>query len=104
MINLIKITNDLYDVAWRLKAIRDTYEIYYNAASCRYEVHDTAQFGNTLAFVVPYDELDCRTVSYALKTRRENADEIFEEIERDNERLEKSYYSKCVAATSKLIQ
>lgn len=77
---LIKITNDLFDVAARLKSVNDNYIVYYNAEKRRYEVYD----GDSFAFVVPYAELDCRTVDYARKTSRQNADRIFEEIERNN--------------------
>lgn len=82
---LIKITNDLFDVAARLKSVNEGYVTYYNPAKSRYEVYD----GDNLAFVVPYDELDCRTVDYARKTSRQNADRIFEEIERNNQAVAK---------------
>ena len=80
---LIKITNDLFDVAARLKAVNEGYVVYYNKAKSRYEVYD----GDSFAFVVPYPELDCRTVDYARKTSRQNADKLFEEIERNNQAL-----------------
>lgn len=79
--NLIKITNDLFDVASRLKSVNENYVAYYNAAKRRYEVYD----GDSFAFVVPYPELDCRAVDYARKTARQNADRLFEEIERNNQ-------------------
>jgi len=43
-----------------------------------------------LAFVVPYDTLDCRTLEYARKTRVENADVIEAEINAHNANLEQS--------------
>ena len=78
---LIKITNDLFDVAARLKSVNENYVVYYNVAKRRYEVYD----GDSFAFVVPYPELDCRTVDYARKTAKQNADRLFEEIERNNQ-------------------
>lgn len=86
MQHLIEINNDLFDIASRLKSVKDTYVLYFNAKSKRFEVHDRAQRGSTLAFVSPYDELDCRTVDYALYTRVENADKVFSDIERANSR------------------
>ena len=84
---LILITDDLYDVAARLRSIKDSYALYYNAKLSRYEVHDSAK--HLLEFVVPYDELDARTVEYARYSRIENAKRIFEEMEAYNERVEK---------------
>ncbi len=84
--SLVKITDDLYDIAWRLKAVNSEYELFYNAEKGRYQVHDKK---GALAFVVPFDELDARTVDYALRTRIQNARRIFEEVERNNARLER---------------
>lgn len=87
--SLILITDDVYDIAWRLRAINDGYRVYYNAHLNRYEVHDITRSPNTLQFVVPYGELDARTVQYALYSRVENADDIFERIQRDNARIDR---------------
>lgn len=85
---LIEITNDLYDIAARLSSINDGYRVYYNARLRRYEVHDKHQYGDALAFVVPYAELDARTVDYALYTRRENADKVLADVEDGNARAQ----------------
>ena len=84
---MILITNDLFDIAWRLRAVNDDYRVYYNVEKGRFEVHNAKK--NTLDFVVPYDELDARTVEYALYTRVENSKRIFEELERHNRLVEK---------------
>lgn len=94
---MIEIKNDLFDVAWRLKAINGNYAVYYNTVLDRFEVHDLSQRGCTLAFVSPYNELDCRTVDYALKTRVQNADCIFAEIERGNAAADRANRDKLVA-------
>lgn len=83
---LIPITNDLFDIAARLKSVNADYVLYYNAVGLRYEVHDRSG----LAFAVPYDELDARTVEYAYETSVQNADEIFAEIERSNDIITKN--------------
>ena len=84
MINLIKITNDVYFISKRLKAIDDSYEVYYNSQTCAYEVHSNKQAKNSYCFKVPYECLDSRTLDYAVKTRRENRDKLIEEIEKNN--------------------
>ncbi|MCH5151346.1 MAG: hypothetical protein J1F65_01655 [Clostridiales bacterium] len=83
---MILITNDLFDIAWRLRQVCDDYRVYYNVEKNRYEVHNSKK--NTLEFVVPYGELDARTVEYARYSRVENADRIFAEIERHNAKLQ----------------
>ena len=83
---MILVTNDLFDIAWRLRAVNDDYRLYYNVAKNRYEVHSFAK--KTLEFVVPYDQLDARTVEYARYSRVENAERIFAEIDEHNAKLE----------------
>lgn len=94
--NLIKIENDLYDIAARLRSLRDGYVVFYNVDTRKYEVHDLSQHGSTLAFVVPFDELDSRTVDYAQMTAARNADKILAEIESNNAQLDKQRLSNSV--------
>lgn len=86
---LIPINNDLFDVANRLKSINANYRVYYNRVANRFEVHCLTQQGSTLAFVVPYDSLDARTVQLANQSRVEHSSRIFEEMEKHNTLLEK---------------
>lgn len=90
---LILITNDLFDISARLKSINPNYVLYYNPFNTRYEVHNVCQRGNTLAFIVPYDELDARTLDYACKTHVSNVDEIVKEVEQNNKKLDKQRIS-----------
>lgn len=84
MSELIEIRNDLFDIADRLKSINSGYKVFYNKEKDRFEVHNTNCHPVSLAFVVPYDELDSRTVDYALFTRVQNADALFKEVEENN--------------------
>lgn len=86
---MILITNDLFDIAWRLTALNPNYKLYYNTQKRRYEVHNGKRETNTLEFVLPFDELDARAVEYARYSRVENAAAIFEEVERHNKQLDK---------------
>ena len=88
------ITDDLYDVAARLKSVKESYVVYYNIDKERFEVHDGVR--KCLEFVVPYDELDARTVEYARYSRVENAKRIFEEVEAYNQRLEKEKVGRLI--------
>lgn len=101
--NLIPITDDLYGIADRLQSICATYRVFYNGALNRYEVHDVAQHGDTLAFIPPYAELDDRTVKYAGYTRRQNADCVFADIERHNAQIRAQAVKDAVSTVSERV-
>ena len=82
---MIEITNDLFDIAMRLRSVNEQYRLYYNTQKRRYEVRNSNTFA--LEFVVPYDELDARTVEYARYTSVSNAEQIFSDIEQNNAKL-----------------
>jgi len=83
------IVSDVHNIANRLKRINPKYHVFRNTAAGRVEVHTSTRpcalslraAGNwtpasnaTLEFVVPFDELDERTLQHAQKTRIENFD------------------------------
>lgn len=90
----IKIIDDLYDIAWRIKAINNAYEIYYDTVKHRFEI--TAD--GRLQLVVPYLHLDGRTVDYVNRTRIENIDKILADTDRKNDALS-AYKEKKVKET-----
>lgn len=90
MDNLIELTDDLFDIGWRLKAVNPDYIVVFNMTKKRFEVHNKSLCKHSLAFVVPYDELDCRTVEYALKTRVENVEKLLCELETYNKQKQQS--------------
>lgn len=85
MEHLIPVKNDLFNVANRLRSVCASYRVFFNAKTRKFEVHNTAQKFNTLAFVCPYESLDARTVEYARYTHVNNAKNLLREVERDNE-------------------
>ncbi|MCM1290290.1 MAG: hypothetical protein NC132_04575 [Corallococcus sp.] len=87
---LTEITDDLFGIASRLKGVNPCYKIFHNPQTDKFEVHDVSRgAGNTLAFVVPYNELDARTVDFAMFTRVENARKVFREVEDHNCKLQR---------------
>lgn len=84
---MIPITDDLFDIACRLRSVCDAYRLYYNTCKRRYEVYTECGLGKRLEFAVPFEQLDCRTVEYARKTRVERAQALFEEIEQNNRQV-----------------
>lgn len=81
------VTNDLFDIASRLRSIDPDYQLYFNYKTQRYEVYDGRR--DKLAFVVPYQQLDARTLDYARFTSVQNAKNLFAEVERNNEEVER---------------
>lgn len=85
----VRIENDVFDIASRIKEIDNGYFIMYNRTKKRFEVHNERQ-KPTLALTLPFGELDFRTVDYVLKTRISRIDEIVKEIDANNDRIEKN--------------
>jgi hypothetical protein len=90
------IENDLYDIADRLKEIDGGYFLCRNERLGRYEVHSAKNINGTLCLVSPYKHLDSRLVDLVLYTKRENAKRVFEDMERQNKRVEKEQINKAI--------
>ena len=91
MKNIIKIESDPYFICQRLREIDDSYFVVYNKNSRAFEVHSSDQVGGTFCFVVRYDDLDDRTLDYARRTRAERQNQVIEELDRENARLEREF-------------
>lgn len=87
----IKIKNDLYDIASRLKEIDERYGIVFDTDTQSFEV--TADEKNVLK--LPFNNLDERTVRHVYYTRFDNAENVLADIERDNENLKKEALKKA---------
>ena len=99
---LIKITNDVLDVAAAIEGVSEGNYVVYNKKDMRYEVHNRFNRGNTLSLILPYKELDARAIDLVRKTARHNADALFAEMERHNEALRQAAQKAAVdAALSK---
>lgn len=90
MKKLFKIESDCLDIVSRVKAIDKYYFIVFNEDTFKFEIHNSSQFQNTLCLVLPFEVLDERTVDMVLKTRVQNADKLFEEMEEENRKLERT--------------
>ncbi len=93
------IEDDLFGICGRLKSIDDGYFVFRNYKTGRFEVHNRKD-ASTLCLVLPYDELDERTVRRVLATRVERAAEAVAQMERDNARLSAA---RVAAATEKAV-
>lgn len=81
------IESDLFDIAKRVKEIDDGYFIVRDYRTGKFQLHHRGQRGSSLALILPFDRLDCRTLTYVRRTRAERKRQLLEEMERDNERL-----------------
>jgi len=116
---MMQINRDLFRIGERLKKINPAYRVFYNNRARRYEVHTVkspdavgvtpftkggfrGREKTNFEFIIPYETLDCRTLDYALKTRRQNAHQIEQEINANNESVKQSASRKMEQATIEL--
>ncbi len=83
---LVKIANDVLDIASRLKEIDPRYEVYRNLNKHRFEIHAEG----ALQIAVPFNRLDERTLSLVRETRLENADALFKRLDKQNAEAERA--------------
>ncbi len=100
---LVKVVDDLFHIAHRLKDIDERYTLFFNRKLWRFEVYA----GGAMQVALPFDRLDGRTLEYMRKTRIENLSHIVEEIEKENARLDaikhKNAQEKALAITEELL-
>ncbi len=90
----IKINDDVFDIVKRLQDIDDSYYVLYDNVKNRYEVWSLCE--KSMCFVVPYATLDARTIAYALKTNSNNAQKLFNEIDKNNNEIMKNECNKII--------
>lgn len=87
----LKRFDDVFGIEKRLREIDPRYRLFFNIKSKKYEVYtDCGDGGLSLAFVSPYDNIDSRIIKYARSTRVSRAEEIFAEIEENNQKIMKN--------------
>lgn len=84
MKKLFEIESDCLEIVDRLKAIDPSYYVVRNLDTQKFELHSRDQKPFSYCLTIPFDTLDERTISLALKTRVQNSDKLFEELEREN--------------------
>lgn len=81
------ISGNCFDIPQRLRGIDDDYRIYYNPQRAVFELHNLRHVP-TLQLVLPYSQLDCRTVEYVRRTRIDRIMSEIEGIDEHNQMLE----------------
>lgn len=76
------------DIPARLKEISRDFFVMFNTVTQKYEVHDASQPYSTLACILPFDELDYRSIQYVREFFRKNVVQMAKEIEEYNAKLD----------------
>ena len=93
---LIEIKSDALNIVERLKEIDKSYYLVFNTIKGKYEVHSYNQQGCSYCLTCPNDALDERLCMLTKKTRRENLKDLIEEIDKENEKLDKQNQKKIM--------
>jgi len=91
-----EIESDCLDIVKRIKSIDKDYFVVFNLNDKKFELHHRSQKKKTYCLTFPYDVLDERAYLYTLKTRVQNSDEIFKEIDRMNLQWQKAQTKKVL--------
>lgn len=83
----ILIKKDLFNISQRLKSIDKNYYILFNKLTKKFEVHYGQK--SSLQLVLPFKNLDKRTIDLVLKTKVENKKKLLLEMEENNAKLER---------------
>jgi hypothetical protein len=86
----IEIKKDLFNIVKRLKNIDKDYFVLYNTKKSTFELHAHGQAPTSYCLTFKHLVLDERALTHALKTRRQNQEKLFEEMEIENQRFLKS--------------
>ena len=92
------VESDCLGIVERLKKIDRDYIILYNLDSNNYELHNKNQQGDSYCLTFPFETIDERMIDLTLKTRVENSDALFEELDKENSKLEKQIASTALNA------
>jgi hypothetical protein len=98
-----RIKNDLHRIAERIKHVNPKFLIFRNMATGKVEIHSCIRpCARSLEFVVPFDELDERTLEHAERTKIENFDILESEFAETNAELERAAVKSAHGAAAAL--
>ena len=101
---LIKIENDIFFLAERLREIDPDYFIALNTKTKNFEVHNSSQPINTFCLLVPKNKLDPSLVEYVRKTRANRQKKLLAEIETANQKMQKQNEQKIICEAAEKFE
>lgn len=84
---MIEIFTDLFNIVSKIKQIDPMYRVFRNVKKNRFELYYQNGLNLNLELTLNYPVLDMRTVNKIYESKIENADLIFEKIEKFNGKL-----------------
>ena len=92
------VDSDCLGIVQRLKEIDKDYFLVYDISGSVYKLYSKSGLSFDHCLTFPFGCIDERMVDLALKTRVQNSDSLFEEIERENEKNNKQILSATINA------
>ena len=86
MRGLVLISENVHDIPQRICEIDARYMVYYNKIKSRYEIHARGH-SPSLQLVLPYRQLDIRSVDYVNMTRVDRQLDNIGNIDAENEQI-----------------
>lgn len=90
----VPVTGHALDIPARLKEMDEGYFVMLNTRTQKYEIYHDDGTGGALQCVLPFGELDERTVRHVREYRMERMEEIQRAVEAHNRRLEEETQKK----------
>lgn len=97
------VESDCLGIAERLKEVDDQYIIVYDVDKGKFELHNRGQARDSYCLTFPFEVIDERMVDLARKTRVQNSEALFEEMERENKRQKRQVVSATINAFKEKI-
>lgn len=99
----IKIEEDLFDIVNRLREIDEEYFVVFDEKRDCFEIHNSKQ-ENTYCLTVPFDKLDGRTIDLVKCTSVEYSDNIIDDIDNNNNKIEENNKRKVKSETDFMLR
>lgn len=90
------VESDCLGIADRLRGIDKDYFLVFDLDKKHFELHNRQQAGDSFCLEFPFEEIDERMVDLTRKTRVQNSDALFEELEAENSRRQKQIVSTAI--------
>ena len=109
----ILVKSDVYNICNRVKKFDCSYRVVFNTVSNKYEIYSTRLTqsveivsGVVLSYVctLPYSELDCRSIKYLYDTSIDNIQNLIEQIDKSNQKLERQNELKVINQSATFME
>ncbi len=87
------VDSDCLGIVQRLKEIDKDYFLVFDLDKKKFELHNSSQVQDTYCLTFEFEQIDERMLEQTLRTRVQNSDAFFEEMEKENDALYKQIVS-----------